>query len=62
MTTAPDDFQRLLKEAANDCRPSAAAKSIDLGVDDGSGTLPAEFDHARPGHERAFYHPDSRAA
>lgn len=41
------DLQSLLCEAGDEFRPSAAAKSIDLVVDDGQAALPAEFDHAR---------------
>jgi signal transduction histidine kinase len=43
----PGDLQSLLCEAGDEFRPSAAAKNIDLVVDDGRAVLPAEFDHAR---------------
>jgi len=43
----PGDLQSLLCEAGDEFRPSAAAKNIDLVVDDGRATLPAQFDHVR---------------
>jgi signal transduction histidine kinase len=47
MLPRPGDLQALLCEAGDEFRPSAAAKNIDLVVDDGRIALPAEFDHAR---------------
>lgn len=44
---APGDLQALLTEVADEFRPSAAVKGIDLQVEPGSGALPADFDHAR---------------
>lgn len=44
---APGDLQALLTEVADEFRPSAAVKGIDLNVENQSGALPAEFDHAR---------------
>lgn len=42
----PGDLQVLLAEAADEFRPSAAVRSIDLSVEN-TGALPARFDHAR---------------
>ena len=47
MLPRPGDLQSLLCEAGNEFRPSAAAKTIELVVDDGRAALPAAFDHAR---------------
>jgi signal transduction histidine kinase len=47
MLLRPGDLQALLCEAGDEFRPSAAAKNIDLVVDDGRAALPADFDHAR---------------
>ncbi len=47
MLPRPGDLQSLLCEAGDEFRPSAAAKNIDLAVDDGRAAVPAEFDHAR---------------
>lgn len=47
MRPRPGDLQSLLCEAGDEFRPSAAAKHIDLVVEDGGTALPAEFDHAR---------------
>ncbi len=43
----PGDVQTVLAEAADEFRPSAAVKGIDLSVEGDGGALPAEFDHAR---------------
>jgi len=47
MHTAPGDLQALLCEAGDEFRPSATVKNIELTVEDGRASLPAEFDHAR---------------
>ncbi len=47
MLTAPGDLQAVLCEAGDEFRPTAAVKKIELVVEDGRATLPAEFDHAR---------------
>ena len=47
MLPRPGDLQSLLCEAGDEFRPSAAAKNIELDVDDGRAALPAAFDHAR---------------
>ena len=47
IVTAPGDVRTVLAEAADEFRPSAAVKGIDLSVESDGGALPAEFDHAR---------------
>ena len=44
---ASGDVQAVLAEAADEFRPSAAVKGIDLSVENRGGAVPAEFDHAR---------------